>query len=303
MSEVAKGDFNDFSFKLHGHKHSFQTPTKAERDGWVVAIESKSSEARAAHESLIGSAGYKSQFEKYGISVLDICHVTTKIANLALKAKPANTAEKSRLSRSRSRATKTSDKPTEKTTKATSDKPVEKVTEKASEPTVTAPADTTTSIATPATTTTESKVAEPAAPTAVAAGTSRSTGSSSDEAAPKQKSKIRSESGKRSSIFGTLLGKKDEHDSNKEAKKEGKEEKKEIKKEEKAEKKELKAEEKAINREIKQEEKAEKAAEKEAANADKSEVTPGTGLSGSEHAKEVGEFSTPKSEFSMSLIE
>ena len=65
VSDVAKGDFNDFSFKLHGHKHSFQTPTKAERDGWLVAIETKSNEARAAHEGLIGSQGYKSQLEKY----------------------------------------------------------------------------------------------------------------------------------------------------------------------------------------------------------------------------------------------
>lgn len=66
VSDVARGDFNDFSFKLHGHKHSFQTPTKAERDGWLVAIETKSKEARAAHEDLISSQGYKSQLEKYG---------------------------------------------------------------------------------------------------------------------------------------------------------------------------------------------------------------------------------------------
>ena len=57
--------------------------------------------------------------------------------------------------------------------------------------------------------------------------------------------KSRSQSRKRSSIFGTLMGKKEEHD---------------IKKEEK---KEEKAEEKAVKEEVKQEEKAEKRAEKE----------------------------------------
>ena len=57
--------------------------------------------------------------------------------------------------------------------------------------------------------------------------------------------KSRSQSRKRNSIFGTLLGKKEDHD---------------VKKEEK---KEEKAEEKAVKEEIKHEEKAEKKAEKE----------------------------------------
>lgn len=132
------------------------------------------------------------------------------------------------------------------------------------------------------------------APATVAAGTTRSTGSSSDEATPKGKNKSRSESGKRSSIFGTLLGKKEDHDSKKEAKKEEKEEKKEIKKEEKAEQKEIKreqkAEDKAITKETKKEENAEKAAEKEEAKTEKSEATHSTGASGLTHAEEIGEF-------------
>ena len=57
--------------------------------------------------------------------------------------------------------------------------------------------------------------------------------------------KSRSQSRKRNSIFGTLMGKKEEHDMKKE------------------EKKEEKAEEKAVKEEVKQEEKAEKKAEKE----------------------------------------
>ena len=126
----------------------------------------------------------------------------------------------------------------------------------------------------------------------VAAGTTRSTGSSSDETTPKTKGKGRSESGKRSSIFGTLLGKKEDHDSKKEIKKEEREEKREIKKEEKAEqneiKKEQKAEDKATSKEIKEEEKAEKVAEKEEAKIEKSEAALGTGALGHSHAEEVG---------------
>ncbi len=63
-TDLSKGDFNDFAFKLHGHKHDFKAPTKAERDGWLVAIETRSSEAKAAREGLIVSEGYKSHLEK-----------------------------------------------------------------------------------------------------------------------------------------------------------------------------------------------------------------------------------------------
>ena len=57
--------------------------------------------------------------------------------------------------------------------------------------------------------------------------------------------KSRSQSRKRQSIFGKVLGKKEEHDEKKEIKNEEKAEQKEMKKEEKVEKKEEKAEEKA----------------------------------------------------------
>lgn len=61
---MTKGDFNDFTFKLHGQKHGFQAPTKAERDGWLVAIDAKSADAKTSREGLIGSEGYKSQIDK-----------------------------------------------------------------------------------------------------------------------------------------------------------------------------------------------------------------------------------------------
>lgn len=70
-------------------------------------------------------------------------------------------------------------------------------------------------------------------------------GSSSEPPSNKHTDKSRSQSRKRQSIFGKVLGKKEEHDEKKEVKKEEKVEQKEMKKEEKAEKREEKAEEKA----------------------------------------------------------
>lgn len=62
-----KGDFNDFTFKINGSKHGFQAPTKAQRDGWLVAINAGSTDAKSTREALVGSEGYKSQIEKLGM--------------------------------------------------------------------------------------------------------------------------------------------------------------------------------------------------------------------------------------------
>lgn len=77
-------------------------------------------------------------------------------------------------------------------------------------------------------------------------------GISSDEDKTRGKGKSRSESRKRGSIFGALLGKKEEHD-----------EKKEVKKEENADDRAIKQEIKAIKQEVKEEDNAEKKVEKE----------------------------------------
>lgn len=67
MSDVTKGDLNEFTFKLHGHKHGFQAPTKAERDGWLVAIETRLADAKASRDTITGSEGFKSRLEQLGI--------------------------------------------------------------------------------------------------------------------------------------------------------------------------------------------------------------------------------------------
>ena len=59
-------DIVTFTFKIHGQKHTLQAHSRAERDGWIAAIKIKSEEAKAAHEGLVGSEGYKGQLEKFG---------------------------------------------------------------------------------------------------------------------------------------------------------------------------------------------------------------------------------------------
>ncbi|KAK0640324.1 hypothetical protein DIS24_g9492 [Lasiodiplodia hormozganensis] len=65
-TEVAKEGNKVFSFKLHGHKHSFEATNAAERDGWVVAVETTVEEAKAAAEGVTSSDEYKETIEKLG---------------------------------------------------------------------------------------------------------------------------------------------------------------------------------------------------------------------------------------------
>lgn len=202
---MSKGDFNDFTFKLNGHKHGFQAPTKVERDGWLVAIETKSKEAKGSREALVGSEGYKSQFEQLGKWIDLTCKImlTRCVAKPSALATTTSAAAANATSRSASRPKKSLDGSKVHDGTTTSDN--------------------------------------------VVIG-----GTSSDEDKIAGKGKSRSQSRKRGSIFGTLLGKKEEHD-----------EKKEVKKEEKADDKAIKQEIKAIKQEVKEEDKAEKKAEKE----------------------------------------
>ena len=66
MTDFVKGVPLEFSFKIHDQKHTFQAPSRAERDSWIVAIETKSKEANSYNEVIVGSEGYKSQLGKFG---------------------------------------------------------------------------------------------------------------------------------------------------------------------------------------------------------------------------------------------
>ena len=61
-----KGSFDEFHFKINGQKHTFQAPSRAERDSWIATIQAKATEAKSAHEGLVGSQSYKNQLEKFG---------------------------------------------------------------------------------------------------------------------------------------------------------------------------------------------------------------------------------------------
>ena len=118
---------------------------------------------------------------------------------------------------------------------------------------------------------TEGKLAEEP----VAGGAVATNGVATEETKPAPSTatekKSRSQSRKRNSLFGTLLGKKEEND---------------VKKEEK---KEEKAEEKAVKAEVKSEEKAEKKAVKEAEKEEKKELKhEGTPTSGKLDAAGIG---------------
>ena len=65
MSDMQKGDFNDFSVKLHGKNHTFQALNKNERDGWVVTLTPLMADAKAHREMLLATPGYKSALDRY----------------------------------------------------------------------------------------------------------------------------------------------------------------------------------------------------------------------------------------------
>ncbi|CAF9926741.1 MAG: hypothetical protein ALECFALPRED_003520 [Alectoria fallacina] len=263
VTDVVKGNFNDFGFSLNGHKHNFQAINKSEKDSWLVTIETKAAEAKTAREGIVGSSGYKSQLEKYGTGVA----ATTGTPRSRSRGMMAN----------KSRERKTKDTTTHTTPEAAAaafDTTPETATGTTTGDAPNTVADTTTGATSGTTTgtapgaTNGEHVGEAAAVGAVAGVATARNGSTSEEEKSKAAKKSRSQSrnNKRSSIFGGLLGKKEDKNLDKEEKKEDKADMKELKKEEKAEKKEDKAirkEDNAVAKEIKHEDKAEKRSEKQ----------------------------------------
>lgn len=64
MSDITKEGANEFLFKVGGQKYTFQAANAAERDSWVVALETKATEAKAEKENITSSEGYKAELEK-----------------------------------------------------------------------------------------------------------------------------------------------------------------------------------------------------------------------------------------------
>ncbi|KAL6718014.1 hypothetical protein ACLMJK_004099 [Lecanora helva] len=252
VTDIAKGNFNNFSFTLHGHQHQLQAITKAEKDAWIVTLETKAAEAKTSREGIVGSSGYKNALEKYGAPAAAATTATSRS-----RSRPGKKASKSRERKVGETKADTTAAPTttETTTTAPSDDAAKKSVDTPTEHHATG-------------TSTGDKAGESAvggAAVGAAAGTAAArSGSTSEEDKKTKKSRSQSRN-KRGSLFGNLLSKKEDHDA-----------KKEVKKEEKEEKKEEKSEEKAIKKDIKNEEKADKKEEKAEAKAEKSEVKQDT---------------------------
>lgn len=58
---------NEFSFKAGGHKHKFEAPNSAERDGWFTAVKKIAEEAKAKKEEILASESYKETLAKFSM--------------------------------------------------------------------------------------------------------------------------------------------------------------------------------------------------------------------------------------------
>lgn len=75
ITDVSKESFNEFLFKINGHKHVFQTTSSAERNSWIAAIEAHAAVAKAEKEAITSSEGYKAELKKLSKPV--VATVTT----------------------------------------------------------------------------------------------------------------------------------------------------------------------------------------------------------------------------------
>ncbi|EED24301.1 conserved lysine-rich protein, putative [Talaromyces stipitatus ATCC 10500] len=205
VSDISKEGSTEFSFKTHGHKHVFQATSAAERDGWVAALTTKSSEAEAEKETVTGSEGYKAELEKI-----------TKPAVVAAAVKAAPAPEKDAKETETAAEDKKEEKKDDKKSRSQSRKRTsifgtilgkkekEEAKEETPAATETTPAEATPATETAAAETTEAPTAEAtteeAAPATEAAATEAPAEEKKEEAKPAAKPK-------RASIFGEFFKK------------------------------------------------------------------------------------------------
>lgn len=63
-TDLKKASPHEFSFELHGHKHSFKAANDAERDGWFHSLEKAMELGKVNKETTRSGEGYKSEMEK-----------------------------------------------------------------------------------------------------------------------------------------------------------------------------------------------------------------------------------------------
>ncbi|GAM83553.1 hypothetical protein ANO11243_015410 [Dothideomycetidae sp. 11243] len=66
-TDVHKSAAQEFSFKIHGEKHTFKAANDAERNGWFVAIEEAVKEAKASKDGIRRSDGYQDTVKHLGM--------------------------------------------------------------------------------------------------------------------------------------------------------------------------------------------------------------------------------------------
>jgi len=65
VDSILKDGTQDFTFKVLNHKHTFQAKSGAERDGWILALETAVAEAKAKKEEITTSTTYTETLEKH----------------------------------------------------------------------------------------------------------------------------------------------------------------------------------------------------------------------------------------------
>lgn len=104
---MTKEGSHEFIFKTHGHKHTFQASSAAERDSWLAALTAKTAEAEAQKETITSSEGYKAELEKLTKPVFAVAAVKAAPEKAADKPKEAvkkdETPAEEKKSRSQSR--------------------------------------------------------------------------------------------------------------------------------------------------------------------------------------------------------
>ena len=68
-TDLKKASPHEFSFELHGHKHTFKAANDAERDGWFHSLEKAMELGKVNKETTRDSEGYKSEMEKLSESM------------------------------------------------------------------------------------------------------------------------------------------------------------------------------------------------------------------------------------------
>ena len=66
VTDLAKNQNDEFSFKIHGEKHSFKATNDTERDAWYTAIEKAIPEAKESKEAVHGSEKYQETIKHLG---------------------------------------------------------------------------------------------------------------------------------------------------------------------------------------------------------------------------------------------